>query len=88
MSEKIDSPEKASQFARAIASDIGVYNKDKIEEGLINDNIFDLLEDEIEEGRKVFAEKFTDNLVKTNIFECAIINGIISVKKSLKTKIF
>jgi hypothetical protein len=88
MSEKIDTIEKASQLARAIASDLAVYNQAKIEEGLVNDTFFELLDDEIEEGRKLFGEKVIASIASSNIFECAIINGIVSGKRSLKTKIF
>ncbi|MFY0538396.1 hypothetical protein [Nannocystis pusilla] len=39
----IDNDARAQQLARAIASDIQLYNKQKIEEALINDNFFDAL---------------------------------------------
>src|SRR5688500_8456057 len=46
----IDNDARAQQLARAIASDIQLYNKQKIEEALINDNFFEALAEEITEG--------------------------------------
>ena len=42
---------KAVRLARAIASDISLYNEEKIVKGIEQDNLFDAIKDEIEEGR-------------------------------------
>lgn len=46
----IDNADAARRFARHIASDLSLYNEEKILEGLANDTLFEVLEDEIEEG--------------------------------------
>jgi len=47
----IDNPEHARRLARAIISDVAIYNRDKVEQGIKDDTIFELLEHELEEGR-------------------------------------
>jgi len=42
-----NTPEAAGRFARAIMSDIWLYNKDKIKEGIENDTFFEVLKDAI-----------------------------------------
>ena len=42
----IDNPEQARRLARAILSDVAIYNREKVESGIKNDNLFDLLNDE------------------------------------------
>ena len=39
----IETEEAARRLARAIASDLSLYNEEKIVNGITNDNLFDLL---------------------------------------------
>jgi len=78
----------AQRLARAIASDLSIYNQDKIKKGLEDDNIFELLEEEIEEGRTLFRNKFSPEIVNSNIFERAIIDIIVAPRTNVKTRIF
>src|SRR5947209_19887478 len=50
MAALIDTPEAANRLARAIASDLSLYNEAKIKEGIENDSFFSVLQDEIAEG--------------------------------------
>jgi hypothetical protein len=86
---KINDPKKAGQLARAIASDISIYNTDKIEEALKNDNVFDVIGDELEEGRQLFQKKVEGDLYNnTNIFEKAVIDIIVATRKHVNTPIW
>lgn len=49
--------EKASRLARIIVSDIALYNEQLVNEGIKNNNFYDLLKDDIEEGRKLFMQR-------------------------------
>ena len=49
----IDNPDAARRLARAIASDVSLYNEEKIIQGILNDNLFDVMNAEIE----AFCEK-------------------------------
>ena len=68
-------PEDA--LARAIASDIQLYNKQKIEEALINDNFFEALSEEITEGRDLFRGRVTPELFRRNYYDRAIVDRVI-----------
>ena len=54
MTTKIIDTTAARRCARAIASDILLYNPEKVVEGIEQDSIFDVLKEEIEEGREYF----------------------------------
>ena len=75
-------------MARAIASDIQLYNKAKIEEGLTNDTFFDLLSEEIAEGRDLFRSRVTPEIFRRNFFDRAIVDRVIKPAASLETKIW
>ena len=49
--------DEARRLARLILSDIVIYNADKVERGLRDNNFFDVLKDEIEEGRSYFDSR-------------------------------
>jgi hypothetical protein len=84
----IDNDARAQQLARAIASDIQLYNKQKIEEALINDNFFDALGEEIMEGRDLFRGRVTPELFRKNYYDRAIVDRVIKPMASLKTHIW
>ena len=46
---------RCERLARATASDIQVYNKDKIVAALEQDNFFEALKDALEESKKNFV---------------------------------
>jgi hypothetical protein len=48
---------KAMRLARAIASDISLYNEQKIIKGIEQDNLFEVLKDEIAEGRELYKSR-------------------------------
>ena len=89
MATLIDTPEAANRLARAIASDLALYNEAKIKEGIEQDNFFTLLTDEIEEGRAHYQSRVKPELIKTtNFFDRAIIDVILARKGHIKSKIW
>ncbi len=87
--EKIDNIKKATQLARAIASDISIYNTDAIAEALKNDNVFTAIADELAEGHTLFHSRVTAEIAQnTNIFEKAIIDIIIAGRAHINTPIW
>ena len=46
---------KANRLARAIASDISLYNEQKIIKGIEQDNLFDVLKEELEELKRLLS---------------------------------
>ena len=49
--------ESARRFARIIVSDIALYNSERVKEALHKDNFYEMLKEEIEEGRKLYNER-------------------------------
>ncbi|MEE9382729.1 MAG: hypothetical protein V3V08_04875 [Nannocystaceae bacterium] len=84
----IDKPERAQQLARAIASDIFLYNKKKIEEGLVKDNFFAVMGGEIAEGRDLFRGRVADDLFRRNYFDRAIVDRVIKPMGHVKTRVW
>jgi len=77
------------RLARAIASDISLYNEQKIVRGIEQDNLFETLKDEIEEGRELFKSRVSvEVFTKTNYFDRAIVDVIIKPKGHVKSKIW
>jgi hypothetical protein len=73
----IDNPEHARRLARAIVSDVAVYNREKVEAGIRNDNIFEVLADEIEEGRQHFLSRVEPDPGLAGIFDIALVDVLI-----------
>jgi hypothetical protein len=86
----IDSDKRAQQKARAIASDIYLYNKAKIEEALVHDTFFDDpdLSELITEGRDLFRAAVTPELFKRNYYDRAIVDRVIKPMAALKSSIW
>ncbi|MBZ4672724.1 MAG: hypothetical protein JG762_954 [Deferribacteraceae bacterium] len=76
---KINDIERAKRLARTIATDIFLYNQEKVKEGIENDNLFEVLEEEIENGRKLFLEKVDTSIIKPKIFDITV-NDILVAK--------
>lgn len=79
---------KAMRLARAIASDISLYNEQKIIRGIEQDNLFETLKDEIEEGRELYKTRVSKEIFSTNFFDRAIVDVIIKPKGHVKSKIW
>ena len=89
MAGLIDTPEAANRLARAIASDLSLYNEAKIKEGIENDTFFAVLTDEIAEGRAHYESRVDKKLVEnTNFFDRALVDVILARKGHIKSKIW
>ena len=80
---------KAQRLARAIASDISLYNEQKIIKGIEQDNLFDVLQDELEEGRDLYRSRVSPELyTTTNFFDRAVVDIGVRSKGHVKSKIW
>ena len=84
----IDKPERARQLARAIASDLTLYNEAKLVEGIQKDSLFDLLRDEIQEGRALFRSRVTPEIFALNLFDRALVDVMLKSKGHIKSWIW
>jgi hypothetical protein len=90
MAEQLpDEKAKARRLARAIASDISMYNEEKIVKGIEQDTFFDALKDEIEEGRELYRSRVSPELyTQTNYYDRAIVDIIIKSKGHVRSRIW
>ncbi len=89
MAPIIETPEAAVRLARAICSDLALYNEAKIIEGIEQDTFFDVLSAEIEEGRDLYRSRVSPDLyAKTNFYDRAIVDVILRRKGSVRSRIW
>jgi hypothetical protein len=80
---------KAMRLARAIASDISLYNEQKIIKGIEQDNLFEVLKEELDEGRELYKSRVSPEIFqKMNFFERAINDIVLRSKAHVKSKIW
>jgi hypothetical protein len=80
---------KAIRLARAIASDISLYNEQKIIKGIEQDNLFDVLKDELDEGRDLYKSRVSAEIFKTtNFFDRAIVDIVVRSKAHIRSRIW
>ena len=85
----ITKPEKAVRLARAIASDISLYNEERIIEAIENDTFFEALADELEEGRTLYESRVDESIRSTsNFYERAVVDIILRTKGQITSSIW
>lgn len=84
----IDNPEQAKRLARAIISDVAIYNKEKVESGIKNDDIFETLQEQLEEGRQHFFSRVSADLEPEKIFDLAVVDVLIKRAGKIESSIW
>lgn len=84
----IETEEAARRLARAIASDLSLYNEEKIVEGITNDNLFNVLSEELEEGRALFKSRVSPELYAKNFYDRAVIDILVRSKGHVQSKMW
>ena len=84
----IETEKDARRLARAIASDLSLYNEDKIVEGIEKDTLFDVLSEEIEEGRAHFKSRVAPELYAKNFYDRALVDILVKSKGHVKSKLW
>ena len=80
---------KAFRLARAIASDISLYNEQKIIKGIEQDNLFDVLKEGLDEGRELYKSRVSAEIFKTtNFFDRAIVDIVVRSKAHIRSRIW
>ena len=79
----------AQRLARTIASDLLLYNRERVEQGIKEDNLFKLLESEIKEGRELYASRVSAEIIETYKFlDRALVDVLINSQAELECKIW
>ena len=84
----IENDEAARRLARAIASDLSLYNEEKITQGVLNDNLFEAIAEEIEEGRTLFKSRVAPELYAKNFYDRALVDVLVKAKGHVKSKLW
>jgi hypothetical protein len=84
----IETEEAARRLARAIASDLSLYNEEKIIRGIEGDSLFEELQEEIEEGRALYKSRVAPQLYQRNYYDRALVDILVKSKGHIKSKIW
>ena len=84
----IETEEAARRLARAIASDLSLYNEEKIVQGIQNDDLFNVLAEEIEEGRALYKSRVSPDLYQKNFYDRALVDILVKSKGHIKSRIW
>ena len=88
MDEAIHDPQSARRLARTIVSDIALYHKDEVERGIVEDNLFQALEEVIAEGRAHYASRVDASLYSLGLYEKALVDFLLKPFGRLKSRIW
>ena len=89
MARLVENPDLAFRLARAIISDIALYNQEKVKDGIKNDNLFDVLADELAEGREHFHSRVTPDLPnRDHLYDRAIVDVMVKQAGKIESSIW
>ena len=85
----ITKPEEAKRLARTIISDIVMYNQQKVKEGIEKDSLFEVLTDELAEGKKYY-ESMVEEAIResSNFFNEALVDVLLKQSAKIKSEIW
>jgi CheY-like chemotaxis protein len=73
--------EKARRFARLVVSDIALYNQEAVADGIAKGTFYDLLKDDIMEGRALYEKKVPEEIRLTQDYFQEAFDNFIAAKK-------
>ena len=84
---------EAKRLARAIASDLALYNQEKVKQGIENDSFYEVMKDELSEGKELFLSRLSPELKQNKsiiqLYERAVADVIIKLSgQRIKSKIW
>ena len=87
--ERIADPARAQRLARAILSDVMLYNADKVRAGIEADDLFERLRQELEEARAFFEERVeADVAERSNAFGRALVDVLVFRSRAVRSQIW
>ncbi len=85
----IKNPDEEKRLARTILSDILLYNQPKVKEGIEKDSLFDILTEELAEGKKYYESMVDEEIRRsTNYFNEAVVDVLIKQGGKIKSEIW
>jgi len=85
----IKNADEAKRLARTILSDILLYNQAKVKEGIEKDSLFDVLTEELAEGKKYYESMVDAELRQSsNFFNEAVVDVLLKQGGKIKSEIW
>jgi hypothetical protein len=86
---QIEDAEKARRLARTIVSDIALYNREEIKKAIKNDNLFEVLAEELERGKKLYDSRVSPEIQKkVNYYNQAIVDILVKQNANVESTIW
>ena len=86
---RITDPQRAERLARAIVSDVMLYNTERVRAGLEADDLFDRLRREIDEARSFFERRVDPEVAtKSNVFDRALVDVLVFRSGRVRSRIW
>ena len=84
-----DPHERARRLARLIVDEILVNNKEKVAEGIRNDSLFEVLEQELPEGRKYYEKNVPPEVAtQVDYFNQAVVDILVKGRGDVDSRIW
>lgn len=82
-------PERVERLARAILSDVMLYNAEQVRQGIESDDLFDRLATEIDEARVYFETRVGADLAHaTNAWNRALVDVLVFRSRHVRSRIW
>jgi hypothetical protein len=86
---QIQDADRARRLARTIVSDIALYNLEEIRRGIRNDNLFEVLDGELERGRKLYESRVSPEIRRQgNFYNQAIVDILVKQYGAVESTIW
>ncbi len=81
--------QRVERLARAIVSDVMLYNTERVRAGLEADDLFDRLRREIDEARSFFERRVDPEVAaKSNVFDRALVDVLVFRSGRVRSRIW
>ena len=86
---RITDPQRAQRLARAVLSDVMLYNPDRVRAGIEADDLFDRLRPELDEARAFFERRVDPEVAtKSNAFDLALVDVLVFRSRRIRSRIW
>ena len=86
---RITDPQRAERLARAVLSDVMLYNAERVRAGIESDDLFDRLRPELDEARAFFEQRVDPEVAaKSNAFDRALVDVLVFRSGRVRSRIW
>ena len=86
---RISDPQRAERLARAILSDVMLYNPESVQLGIEKDDLFERLRRELAEAREFFERRVDPEVAaKSNAFDRALVDVLVFRSGGIRSPIW